>query len=156
MSRRSNRAQGKTRGQALAEFALVAPIFFILLFALIEFGRYVYYAQILNNAAREGARYAIVHGSTSLCPSGPLPGGAANSCDPTGARIVSIIKSAAVGIAGDSIAPVLSWTDDYGNASDNARGHTFTVTVSAPFVPIIPLVIPSLTVEGASSLVINH
>ena len=47
------------------------PLFFFLLFAIIDFGRYVYYVQILNNAAREGARYAIVHGSDSLAPSGP-------------------------------------------------------------------------------------
>jgi Flp pilus assembly protein TadG len=58
-------------GQAMVEFALVAPLFFFLLFAIIDFGRYVYYVQILNNAAREGARYAIVHGSSSLAPSGP-------------------------------------------------------------------------------------
>ena len=46
-------------------------LFFMLLFAIIDFGRYVYYVQILNNAAREGARYAIVHGSDSLAPTGP-------------------------------------------------------------------------------------
>src|SRR5436190_19629265 len=57
------RARGAHRGQALVEFAFVAPIFFLLLFAIIDFGRYVYYVQVLDNAAREGARYAIVHGA---------------------------------------------------------------------------------------------
>jgi Flp pilus assembly protein TadG len=51
MSRKRRR-----RGQALVEFSLVAPMFFLLIFAIIDFGRYVYYVQILNNAAREGAR----------------------------------------------------------------------------------------------------
>ena len=55
------------------EFALVAPIFFLMLFALLDFGRYVYYVQILNNAAREGARYAIVHGGASFTPVGRTP-----------------------------------------------------------------------------------
>jgi hypothetical protein len=45
-------------------------IFFLVLFSIIEFGRYVYTVQILNEAAAR-ARYAIVHGSESLRPSGP-------------------------------------------------------------------------------------
>jgi Flp pilus assembly protein TadG len=50
-----------SRGQALAEFALVAPLFFLLLFGIIEAGRFVFYTEVLANATREGARYAIVH-----------------------------------------------------------------------------------------------
>jgi Flp pilus assembly protein TadG len=50
----SRERRPRSRGQASSEFALVAPIFFLLLFGLIDFGRYVYYVQILNNAAREG------------------------------------------------------------------------------------------------------
>jgi len=48
------------RGQAMVEFALVAPIFFLLLFAVIDFGRYVYTANGLNEAAREAARIGSV------------------------------------------------------------------------------------------------
>jgi Flp pilus assembly protein TadG len=43
-------------GQALVEFALVLPIFFLLLFGLIDVGRYVYMNTVLSQAAREGAR----------------------------------------------------------------------------------------------------
>ena len=63
---RDGHSNKRSHGQAIAEFALVAPIFFLILFSIIDFGRYVYYVQILNNAAREGARYAIVHGANSL------------------------------------------------------------------------------------------
>ena len=59
-STRSQPNSLRSRGQALVEFAFVAPIFFLLLFAILDFGRYVYYVQILNNAAREGARVAVV------------------------------------------------------------------------------------------------
>ncbi len=38
------------------------------MFAIIDFGRYVYYVQVINNAAREGTRYAIVHGSKGVIP----------------------------------------------------------------------------------------
>ncbi len=55
-------------GQALVEFALVFPMFLIVLFSIISFGLYVFYNQQLANAAREAARYAAVHSSTSQCP----------------------------------------------------------------------------------------
>ncbi len=66
----------RSRGQALVEFALLAPVFFLVLFAIIEAGRFMFYYEILNNATREGARYAIVNGANSLvCPTGPAGAG---------------------------------------------------------------------------------
>ena len=50
----------------MVEFALVAPMFFMLLFGIIEVGRFIFYYEVLNNATREGARYAIVNGANSL------------------------------------------------------------------------------------------
>jgi Flp pilus assembly protein TadG len=49
------------RGQALVEFALVIPIFLLLLVALFDLGRAVFAYNTLTNAAREGARIAIVN-----------------------------------------------------------------------------------------------
>ena len=51
-------------GAALVEFALVAPIFFFIVLAMVEFGRMIMVQQILTNASREGARRAIVEGAT--------------------------------------------------------------------------------------------
>jgi Flp pilus assembly protein TadG len=48
------------RGQALVEFALVVPIFAIMLFGIIDLGRYVFTANSLNNGAREAARAVSV------------------------------------------------------------------------------------------------
>jgi hypothetical protein len=55
--------QGSTprSGQALAEFALVIPLFLILLFAIFDLGRAVFTYNSITNAAREGARLAIVN-----------------------------------------------------------------------------------------------
>ena len=51
----------REEGQAMVEFALVLPVLLILLCGIIDFG-WLYYNQItLNNAAREGARYAVIH-----------------------------------------------------------------------------------------------
>jgi Flp pilus assembly protein TadG len=53
------------RGAAVVEFALVAPILFLLAFGIIEFGRMVMVQQVLTNASREGARLAVIDGTTT-------------------------------------------------------------------------------------------
>jgi Flp pilus assembly protein TadG len=54
----------KRRGAAAVEFAIVAPLFFLLIFGMIEFGRAVMVQQVLTNASREGARIAVLDGTT--------------------------------------------------------------------------------------------
>ena len=53
------------RGAAVVEFALVVPLFFMLVFGIIEFGQGFMVSQLINSAAREGARVAIASGSTN-------------------------------------------------------------------------------------------
>ena len=48
------------RGATLVEFAIVAPVLFLLILGMAEFGRMVMVQQILTNASREGARRAIL------------------------------------------------------------------------------------------------
>jgi hypothetical protein len=146
-------------GQALVEFAFVLPVFLLLLYGIIEFGRYVYTVQILNNAAREGARYAIVHGSTSLCPSGPMP--VTNDCDPGGSKVRAVVTSNAVGILTGTITfPPVS--DCVTVPTDpcwypfNERGDRVTVQVRTTFNTILPVPLPAITVDGSSTLVVNH
>ncbi len=55
----------RSRGQNMVEFALVMPIFFLLVFGTIELGFLVYTNHTLSNATREGARFAMVHGERS-------------------------------------------------------------------------------------------
>ncbi|MGN0334309.1 MAG: TadE/TadG family type IV pilus assembly protein [Lachnospiraceae bacterium] len=49
------------KGQATVEFALILPIFILLVFGIIDFGWLFYNKIQVNNASREGARYAVVH-----------------------------------------------------------------------------------------------
>lgn len=51
-------------GVAAVEMAVVLPLFFLIVLGIIEFGRAVMVQQILTNAAREGARRAIIPGAT--------------------------------------------------------------------------------------------
>lgn len=48
------------RGQALVEFALIIPIFLLVIFGLVDLGRAVFVNNSLAEAARDGARYGSV------------------------------------------------------------------------------------------------
>ncbi|NIL94127.1 MAG: pilus assembly protein [Woeseiaceae bacterium] len=50
----------RQRGLAIVEFAIVAAVLFILIFAVIEVGRAFFVAATLDEAARRGARMAVV------------------------------------------------------------------------------------------------
>jgi Flp pilus assembly protein TadG len=56
----------RRRGQGLVEFALVAPIFLLILMAVFDFGRGIFIYTSITNAAREGARLAIVNQDPNL------------------------------------------------------------------------------------------
>lgn len=53
------------RAVAAVEFALIAPIFFVVVLGIVEFGRMMMVQEILTNAARVGARMAILTGSST-------------------------------------------------------------------------------------------
>ena len=53
------------RGASLVEFAFVAPVFFAMIIGIIEVGRGLMVQQLLTEAARRGARTAVIEGTTS-------------------------------------------------------------------------------------------
>ena len=55
----------KRIGAAAVEFAIVAPVFFLMVLGMIEIGRAVMVQQIITNASREGARQAVLDGATA-------------------------------------------------------------------------------------------
>ena len=52
------RVRGES-GQAVVEFALVAMVFFMLVFGIIDFSRFFHSWVTVQHAAREGARYGL-------------------------------------------------------------------------------------------------
>jgi hypothetical protein len=147
---RRRRPRRRGNGQALVEFVLVAPIFFLLLFGIVEAGRFVFFYETLHNATREGARYAIVNGANSLgCPTGPpAPGSVA--CDPAGDDVRARVQAAAFG-TGAAVMVTPTWY------SDNGRGSTVTVRATYTYSTLVPIVpLPSITVTAESSLVVNN
>jgi hypothetical protein len=135
----------------MVEFALVAPIFFLVLFAIIEGGRFMFYYEALNHATREGARYAIVNGANSLdCPTGP-PAPSSEPCDTTGDDVVDRVRASAYGMPPSSVAVVPTWNPN------NGRGSIVTVEATYTYSTIVPLVpLPPITVTAESSLVVNN
>lgn len=119
-------------GASMIEFALVAALIFLpLMFGVFEFGRLTYLKTTVTAAAREGVRYAIVHGTTS--------GATADS-----AAVADYVKGRT------SLSPlVVRPTWDPGKAP----GDTVYVRVSYTYVPIVRL-LPSRTLTSTSKQVI--
>ena len=61
MKKRLRKKCREEDGQSMVEFALILPIFLLILCGIIDFGWLFYNQLSLNNACREGARYAVVH-----------------------------------------------------------------------------------------------
>jgi Flp pilus assembly protein TadG len=61
MSRRSAHARASGNGQGLVEFALALPVILLIFFGIFDMGRAVFAYNTVANAAREGARVAIVN-----------------------------------------------------------------------------------------------
>lgn len=141
------RTEHRTRGQALVEAAITLPILIAVLIGLIEGGRFVFYSESLNHAAREGARYAIIHGENAVDgnPTGPPD-------DPTAEAVKQAIRDAAVGF-NDPDGIVIS--DPVYNPPNNRRGTRVTVEITYTYSPIVPI-FGSLTVEAEATLVINN
>jgi hypothetical protein len=140
------------RAQALVEFALVLPIFLLLVTGIFDVARAVWQENSLAYAAREGTRYAIVHGSGGS----PVVGPCSNCLNPAAnnlGNIVSAVTTNAIGVYDVDV------TIDYPDG-DNQRNHRVTVDVSAPFVPLPSQYLLGgafqVTLRGGSQLVIQR
>jgi Flp pilus assembly protein TadG len=61
LRKRAMKVKGdREKGQSLAEFALVVPIFLLLIFAIVDFGMGFHAYITVTNSAREGARVGAV------------------------------------------------------------------------------------------------
>lgn len=154
-------------GQALVEFALVIPIFLVMLFGLVDAGRYVYMNSVLSQAAREGARAAAVEASWigSTDPSCGAPGGpvcpsnaSVLTSDATAAanRMVAPFGSVSalyISCNAPGSAPAGAWTSGTAcTTNSGATGNVVSVRVVLTYNPITPVgaLIPLLLGAGSS------
>ncbi|KRE62293.1 TadE/TadG family type IV pilus assembly protein [Nostocoides sp. Soil756] len=62
----ATRSRRRERGAAAVEFALLLPVLVLLIGGIVDYGRYFFTQVQLSNAAREGARAAIVGGDPAV------------------------------------------------------------------------------------------
>jgi Flp pilus assembly protein TadG len=85
--------RGRQGGQAIVEFALTVVLLMLLMFALLELSIFMYTYSVLANAAKEGVRYAIVHGSNSGSASGPSTGSASSPpCTSSSSNVTDVVN----------------------------------------------------------------
>ena len=124
----------------MVEFAVVTGLIFLpLLFGIIEFGRLLWAKNMVTAAAREGVRYAIVHGSDNQAHGGTLFDSASVAAYVEGRTKLSPIQVSVASTGGKDP------TD------------TVTVTVKYNYTPVVSLpIFPAKTVTGVSKQIIAY
>jgi Flp pilus assembly protein TadG len=127
---RATRLAGDERGSMLLEFSLSVWMVFLVIFLIFEFCMSVYTYSVLSNAAREGIRYAVVHGTDRSSCSGPSSG-----CGDTGgSKVTAVVRDYASlsfhDISGMTVSP--TWPD--GTSTPTSR---VKIVVSYPYIPYL-------------------
>jgi hypothetical protein len=117
----------RERGQALVEFSLAIIIFLVLMMAIVDLGRGIYMFNGVSEAAREIARVASVHPGTYF----------------GGAEISDVINTQKklIPALGNPTYACVSIDGGPGLDADGEcpRGAQVTVTITAPYRPVTPL-----------------
>ncbi len=164
----------RSRGQALVEFALVIPIFLLMLFGLIDIGRLVYLNATLSQAAREGARVGSVEASYRgsadpacgtvggpVCPANDaalrndIQAGANRMMSPFG-NVANVYMSCVLAPPAGT-PPSGNWTGP-NTCSNHAPNNVISVRVTSPWQPLTPLVsniFGTLNLAGTATMTIN-
>ncbi len=133
------RIKKNERGAALLEAAITVPIILLISVGIFEFGRAYQTWQVLTNAAREGARLAVIEGSTDAA---------------VRTRVNQYLKDGGIiktDLATDKIAIVhdVKFT---GATSCPPCGTSITVNLPFQFMvlnPVVRLIAPKDTTTGA-------
>ena len=106
-------------GAAAIELAVVLPVFVLMSYGGMEISHYAYTRLALSDAAREGTRYAMVHGAASSAPA-------------SAGAIQTYVRSRIALIDGAQVTVTTTFTPD------NNPGSLVKVAVSYPFAPFVP------------------
>lgn len=156
MSRTGKQSRCKLqRGQAAVEFALTITILVFLLVGMLELTMFVYTYSVLSDAAKEGVRYAIVHGASVTDSSGPTSAaktstswGACSTLDSRTDAVVSRVKKyAALSLHSTSAMKISVCYPD----ESNNPGSAVEVSVSYPYQPLFGLGWPKVNVSANSA-----
>jgi Flp pilus assembly protein TadG len=139
-------------GQAIVEFALTVVLLMLLMFALLELSIFIYTYSVLANAAKEGVRYAIVHGASNGTPSGPSSGSASSPpCTASSTNVTNVVNQTK-NFAGftlldtSNVNVFVCYLD-----GDNKLNSLVEVSVSYLYRPLFGFNWPSVTVNANSA-----
>jgi Flp pilus assembly protein TadG len=121
---------GARRGQAMIEFILVAPLYFLLTFAVIDFGRMFFVQMTVQQAVQEAARYA----STGQHLADP------NNPGQNLSRVASITQEVEQDAVGANVSSVQISSVAGGAGSAGGPGDTVTVSVTTNLALMTPMV----------------
>jgi Flp pilus assembly protein TadG len=141
---------GRRSGQSLVEFSLTAFLTSVTMLFVLEVGRMLLVYTAIADAAREGVRYAIVHGSSRATGSAQndASGPSANP-----AQVVTVIDNFA-GTGPLTISRLVISVTYPG--SSNAPGQAVNVSVIYPYDPFITYFPATLRLGSASQGVIQY
>jgi Flp pilus assembly protein TadG len=134
--RQSRRRRGQSRqGTTLVQTAVALPMMLLFLFGIFEFSRYVMMLQVLNNAAREGCRYAVMHTDPVVLNS--VTYGNADT------DVTNLATNCLGGLALTSQAISVYGSDAQGNSNGVAwqntqSGQWITVKITGSFKSLLP------------------
>ena len=130
----------RQRGEALLEFALTWTLFLMItVVGIMDFGRAIWSYNLLAHGAREGVRYAIVHGSRSDAPA-------------TAADIQAFVRSRTAFLDPTSVEVNVTWTPE----GDNSPGSVVTVQARHTFQPLMQPILSDILLGNTASMVIAH
>jgi len=158
----SRSCRGRARGQAQVEFALVVVFLMILVLSMIEIITLIHTYNVLAYSAKEGVRYAIVHGANNAYKVGPCPGGprcakldgppappGTAAQDPT--NVYGVVKTYAQYSLHDTSGMTVSVSYPGGDAAPaNKTPNQVRIVVSYPYQAFFGLGWPTVTVNAAA------
>ena len=163
---RRSRRPSPAQGQSLVEFAIVLPVFLLIVFGIIDAGRYIYLVNAFNQAAREGARYGSVEQWQYSCPSS-VPVGSQDRYTCTAAVTIGRVAGAPAYVEPVTVTCLSDADDQSSNVSAaNCRaGYLLQVTLRTQttpanhrftfFTPVIGQLLGNPTIEGTASVVVQ-
>ena len=132
-------------GQAAVEFTLILLFLVLFLLGFLEIVVLLYTYSVLADSAKEGVRFAVVHGSLSSSCNGP--GDTGVTCDAGAAGVISAVKKYAAYSTHSTGAMTITPTYPDSSSKPSSRVR---VVVSYPYHPFFGLGWPTITVNAAA------
>jgi Flp pilus assembly protein TadG len=139
------RDRADRRGAAMLEAAMVYPVTMLLLIGTVVLGIAVFRYEQVQSLAREGARYASVHGPTYASEQ--------NASYATNATVLSYIETMAVGMQSSVLSCSVTWSPSPPSASIPS---IVTVELSYSWVPEAYFKKQAVSLTASSSMPVTY